>query len=82
MASESEKEKQQPRKDKGADRSASDIPLIEWIAAGIGALIVGTIVVFLVIKAFNWNESEPPMMHVEAQQVFAGPGGYVLKIDA
>jgi uncharacterized protein (TIGR02588 family) len=63
------------------DRTVGDIPLIEWIAAAVGAAIVVTMLVFLAVKAAHWHQAEPPMMRVEAKRVVAGNGGYVLVID-
>ena len=63
------------------DRTAGDIPLLEWIAAGVGALIVCVLLGFLIVKAATWDRSAPPMMRVEPQQVVAGPGGYVAEVE-
>ncbi|RWD52339.1 hypothetical protein [Mesorhizobium sp.] len=62
-------------------RRPSDIPLVEWVVAGIGALFFAAMLVFLGIKGANWQPSEPPMMRVEAQQVVSGNGGYVVKLE-
>jgi uncharacterized protein (TIGR02588 family) len=62
------------------DRTPRDIPMIEWIAAGIGAVVVVGLLTLLLIKAVHWQASAPPMMHVEPQRVVAGTGGYILEV--
>jgi uncharacterized protein (TIGR02588 family) len=64
-----------------ADRTASDIPLLEWIAGGVGALVVGAMLVYLGIKAATWQGSQPPMLSVEATRVVAGNGSYVVEVE-
>jgi uncharacterized protein (TIGR02588 family) len=46
----------------------NDIPLMEWIAATLGFVIVATVISFLIYEAIN-NDAVPPILNVTITEI-------------
>lgn len=62
------------------DRGAKQIPLLEWICAAAGVIILAAMLGFLAADALKTSESTPPQLEVEPTNVLGAAGGYVVEI--
>lgn len=64
----------------GGARPHADSPW-EWVAAGVGALLVGAVVAFLAYEAATF-EGTPPDIRVTVDSVSRSSGGYLVHLRA
>jgi uncharacterized protein (TIGR02588 family) len=57
------------------------IPLFEWLVAGVGALLVTGTIGYLVVQGL-WRDATPPDVRVEALRVLALEHNYVVEFRA
>ena len=55
---------------RGAGTEPRQIPLLEWLIAGVGALLVAGTIAYLVVHAL-WRDQTPPDVRIVAQRVLA-----------
>lgn len=67
-------------REKRSSRRSGDanIPVTEWIVAGIGFILVSAAVGYLLYLEFT-RGSEPPHLVIEAESVFALQDGYAVR---
>jgi len=70
-----------PKAPGGKQPSADDIPVLEWIAAGVGLLLAATAVGFTAWDAI-FGVVSPPSIEVRLMAVDPTPHGYVAQIKA
>ena len=63
------------------DKSAPDIPLLEWLAAAAGAAITIGSIAFLAYRGWT-DEDTPPDIRIEASAVVPLRHGYLVQIRA
>ncbi len=61
--------------------SAQAAPLLEWIIGGLGAVLVGGAIAFLVYHSLA-RDRTPPDVRVVAQRVLDLPTGYLVQFSA
>lgn len=61
-------------------KQAKGPALLEWVAGGIGALIVAGMMALMASEALTARPELPPVMHVEPVALSAVPGGFVLQV--
>lgn len=71
---------ERPGKTKGRQPRQA-VPLLEWIVAAIGVLLVGGAIGYLVYHSMTRGET-PPDVRVDAEQVLELPHGYVVQFRA
>jgi uncharacterized protein (TIGR02588 family) len=71
---------EQPGKAKGRQPRQA-VPLLEWIVAAIGVLLVGGAIGYLVYHSMTRGET-PPDIRVDAEQVLELAHGYVVQFRA
>lgn len=64
-----------------ASDSKSDIPLLEWISAGIGLVLAATAIGFTAWDAL-FGVDGPPVIEVRLKHVTPTPHGYVAEVEA
>ena len=52
------------------------VPMLEWIAAGLGALVVLAMLAIIGSSAAKHDPRELPQLQVQARQIAAAGGGY------
>ena len=62
-------------------RARKAVPLLEWIVAGVGVLLVGGAIAFLVYHS-TMRGRTPPDIRVDAEQVLELAHGYVVQFRA
>ena len=70
-----------PKKAPQSRSPANDIPLLEWIAAGVGLVLAGTAIGLTAWDALFGVEG-PPAIEVTLTRVTPTPHGYVAEIEA
>lgn len=70
-----------PRRGKNDGAHAHADSPWEWVAAGVGALLVGTVVSFLAYEAATF-EGTPPDIQVTVDSVSRSSGGYLVHLKA
>jgi len=70
-----------PRKTPAKSAPVHDIPMLEWIAAGIGLLLVGTATSLIAWDA-AFGVKGPPVIEVRLKRVTPTAHGYVAEIEA
>jgi uncharacterized protein (TIGR02588 family) len=55
-------------------------PLLEWLAAAVGALLAAGLVAFLVADAVDGDQAAPPLLVVTAESLHAEGGMHVVKL--
>jgi uncharacterized protein (TIGR02588 family) len=60
---------------------ASDIPLLEWVVGGLGALIVLVAIAVLLYEGLA-GDSSPPEIHVEIKDVAPLRDGFRVRFEA
>jgi uncharacterized protein (TIGR02588 family) len=74
-----------PGRSRAADgkpaRTPSRLPLVEWIVGGLGALLVGGTIAFLLYHALA-RDSTPPDVRVVEQRVFVLQDRYLVQFRA
>jgi uncharacterized protein (TIGR02588 family) len=68
------------RKDGKDKRKALQIPLVEWVSAGVGLAIVLGMFGFLVLDAIRADSGVPPVMRVEPVRITGANGQYVMQV--
>ena len=68
-----------PPADAGAP--AHPVPLLEWVIAGMGALLVVAAIAYLVHQAL-WRDETPPDVRLAAERVLPLQEGYVVEFRA
>lgn len=58
----------------------SEIPLVQWAAAGFGMLVFAAMLALLAAEEFRSAPTVPPMMKVDPVRLIAGDGEYVLEV--
>jgi uncharacterized protein (TIGR02588 family) len=56
-------------------RKGQEIPPLEWIAGGLGVLVVAATLAFIALESYR-GESDGPDLQAEVDSVNAGSGGY------
>ena len=64
----------------GPKRTA--MPLLEWLAAGIGLLLLAGMLAIIGMEAIRGESGQPPAIAVRATRVVAVPGGYLVEVEA
>jgi uncharacterized protein (TIGR02588 family) len=59
---------------------ALDIPLLEWVSAGVGLAIVLGMFGFLTVDAMRADTGVPPIMRAQPTRLTVAPGQYVLQV--
>ena len=57
------------------------MPLLEWVVAGIGALLVAGTIGYLTLQAL-WRDATPPAVRIEALPPLALQGGWLVRFRA
>jgi uncharacterized protein (TIGR02588 family) len=68
-----------PPADAGAP--AHPVPLLEWVIAAMGALLVAAAIAYLVHQAL-WRDETPPEVRLAVERVLPLQGGYVVEFRA
>lgn len=58
-----------------------EIPALEWVVAGIGALLVAGTIGYLVTQAL-WRDATPPDVRLVAEPARAQQGGWLVRFHA
>jgi uncharacterized protein (TIGR02588 family) len=66
---------------RGAGVEARQIPALEWLVAGIGALLVAGAIGYLVYHAL-WRDQTPPDVRIVVQRVLALEGHHLVEFRA
>jgi uncharacterized protein (TIGR02588 family) len=61
--------------------SARPIPLLEWVVAAIGGLLVAATIAYLAYQAL-WRDETPPDVRLTAERVLALRPGYLVQFRA
>lgn len=61
--------------------TANDIPTLEWVVGGLGALIVAGVIGFLLYEGFAGGAS-PPEIHVEIKRIAPVRDGFRVQFEA
>jgi uncharacterized protein (TIGR02588 family) len=65
-------------RDAGGEGAPRQVPLLEWIVAGLGALLVAGTIGYLVFQAFGRDQT-PPDLEVVALRVLALEHGHLVQ---
>lgn len=60
--------------------SSAKVPALEWLAAGLGALVVAALVALLGREAIGARDEVPPILSVAAVRVIPTPAGHVVEV--
>jgi uncharacterized protein (TIGR02588 family) len=63
-------------------RKAARTPALEWAAAGVGLLLLLTMLAIIGMEAVGGETEAPPAVTVAAGRIVAASGGYVVEIEA
>lgn len=64
-----------------ADSKPKRYPLVEWVSAAIGLIIITIMVGLLAIEAIRDRGGVPPILEVKPAGLVASRGGYILEIE-
>ncbi len=64
----------------GTSKGTTAPALLEWVAGGVGAVIVLTMMAVMASEALTTRPGIPPLMHVEPAALRAASGGFVLEV--
>jgi uncharacterized protein (TIGR02588 family) len=70
-----------PALDSQERRELEAIPILEWIVAGIGVLLVASVIGFFLYEAFAGNQM-PPQVKLSIGPVIQTSNGYLIQITA
>lgn len=56
-------------------------PLVEWISAAIGLVIIAAMLIFLAREATDYSNGIPPLLKAEATGLVAGGDRYVVEVE-
>lgn len=63
------------------NNSESETPLLEWLIAGIGLVLVAGVLGLLLYKAI-WREASPPQITIRVNSIVPVQNGYVVQFRA
>lgn len=64
-----------------AGKKKKRIPALEWVSAGIGAVITATMFGFLSVEAIKQRDGIPPLMEVAPVRVVQAKAGYIVEFE-
>ena len=70
-----------PRKKTPAQKQPPRPPLLEWITAGVGLLVVVAALGLILMQALN-GPDRPPELSLAAGEVRSTPAGWVVEVEA
>ncbi len=64
-----------------AKKGPERIPLVEWIAALFGGVVLVGMIVFLALEGLRQRDGAPPLMKVQPVRIASMDGQYVVEVD-